>query len=160
MCSSCPTAGLKTHTSNRKKWQVCSLTYLELFQVFLFAMFTFYCVTETVCWIGIKRRSVKYTNFQTLSNILRLWETLHHRSCYISSRIPSDGTTLSTWKWKEERKQGWWNSRPQNKSLSWLNHGGKKSLKNYIYTEWTGQFLMFCKESSWGPVFWILCSRI
>lgn len=90
----------------QEKWQVCSLTYLELFQVCLFAMFTFYCVTETVCWIGIERRSVKYTNFQTLGNILRLWETLYHRSCYISSRISSYGTTLSTWKWREEGKQG------------------------------------------------------
>lgn len=106
ICSFCPIACLKTHTSNREKWQVCSLTYLELFQVFLFAMFTFYCVTETVCWIGIEGRSVKYTNFQTLSNILRLWETLYHRSSNIPCRISSDGTTLSTWKQREERKQG------------------------------------------------------
>ena len=149
MCSWCPADCLQTRTSNRKNGKPSPLTYLELFQVLLFAMFTFYCVTKTVCWIGIERRSVKYTNFQTLSNIFRLWKTLYHRPCNISGRISSNGTTLSAWGGGEKRENNTGAKQQATECILLMTEPWERKIPCKWHSNWMNRSVPHVRQRIW-----------
>lgn len=58
---------------------------------------TFNRVSEAFRGGGVVGRCVKSVHLQTVRHILGLWETLDHWPVDVSSRVPSDGRSLSAW---------------------------------------------------------------